>query len=163
MKNKLYKAAIKRMLEDEEDEEELDDLEWELVRKAIEVLGQGSTMTLADGTPESLAMQKSIIIADAKINLGEAKAEVVEAFYSLLENEAESTPLRKAVNNQEMVLNTRAGVQDNHLIVQTEDGKFWEIPYNVTDESVDFEKPIELEATFKRCTADVKKKPKMLA
>lgn len=159
MKNKLYKAAIKRMLEDEDDEDELDDLEWELVRKAIEVLGQGSTMTLADGTEESL--QKSILIADAKINLGEAKAEVVEAFYSLLENEAESAPLRKAVANQEMVLNTRTGVQDSHLIVQTEDGKFWEIPYTITDESVDFEKPIELEVSFKRCATDVKKKPKM--
>lgn len=159
MKNKLYKAAMRRMLEDDEDEDELDDLEWDLVRKAIEVLGQGNTLTLADGTEASLAMQKSIIVADAKINLGDAKAEIVEAFYTLLESEADSAPLRKSFDNQEFTLNTRMGVKDSHLIVQTEDGRFWEIPYTTTDDSVEFAPPIELEATFKRC--DVKKKPKM--
>lgn len=152
--NKLHKGFLKKVFE--MDEDEFDDNEMAKIAKAIEVLADNTSETLANGSEGTLG--KAAVIDNVKSTLGDAKAEIVDAFYDLIEDEVMSSELYKSLGEDSVLLNTGYGITDTHLILQSEKGLFWELPYNVTDEEIEFGTPHQLDVMFSRKAIDLPKK-----
>lgn len=144
--NRLYKAFVKKVFA--EDDDEFDEEDYAKVAKAMEVLADGSAETLANGSSDTLS--KAVVIEEVKATYGELKAEIVEAFYELVGDKELSVEIFKAIGEEAVLLNTNYGLLDTHLILQSEKGLFWELPYTVSESEIEFGQPVQLEAVFNR-------------
>lgn len=155
--NKLHKGFLRKVFE--MDTDEYDEDEMSKIAKAMEVLADNASETLANGSEATLA--KATVIDNVKSLLGDAKAEIVDAFYDLIEDETMSSELYKSIGEDSVLLNTGYGITDTHLILQSEKGLFWELPYNVTDEEIEFGVPSQLDVMFSRKAVELPTKKKV--
>lgn len=155
--NKLHKGFLRKVFE--MDTDEYDEDEMSKIAKAMEVLADNTSETLANGSETTLA--KATVLINVKSLLGDAKAEIIDAFYDLIEDETMSSELYKSIGEDSVLLNTGYGITDTHLILQSEKGLFWELPYSVTDEEIEFGVPSQLDVMFSRKAVELVAKKKV--